>query len=110
MASKQEKDSKAKQHLASQIIAKIKPTMVTFSQYLISDNYGRLPSSVKESAQGLYAELEKHEKASRSVIDDPSNELPVSSLKDLTKLLADVKRMSALMSGISKSLDNMPSM
>jgi len=108
---KREKENKTKQALAAQIIAKINPTMVSFAQVLSSDNFGNLPSSVMDTATALYSELEKHDKNSRSVLADPKEPLHggISSIKELTKLINDVKRSSTLICQIFASMERMPS-
>ena len=84
---------------------------MTFAEVLAGAKFDTLPPSVKASATALYTELQAIDESARAVLQD-SNEMihnGISSVKELSKLIADCKRTSALISQIYASMDRLPS-
>ena len=111
-AQEKEKDKAeaAKRVFAQQLITKINPIMLSFASVIANPVFSSLSPSIIDSAKNLYGEMELHDKQAREVDQDPSQAFHknISSLKDITKLLADTKKTQTLIQQLFVAMDRMP--
>ena len=107
---KTKREEAAKKTLAEAIVLKLNPVMLAFGTVISSQTFGSLPQAIISSVTSLYDAATAHETSARQVALDPSLDLHdgITSLKPITKLIADLKKSQALVSQMITTIENMP--
>ena len=103
-----DKQHAAKKSLAQQVLKKVSPTVLSLGMVLCNPATLSIPMAVNQG-QCILHELQDLEKLAKLVLEQPTTEMPIPSITDVTPKITAAKRTEALILGMISSIDKMPS-
>lgn len=98
---------KAKQTLATQIIAKIAPAMQSLSGTMAKPQTLHLPAFVSDAARESWRVLTNADKEAKLVLDDPAASFSFTSIKEVTKILAEARKTETIMNHMMMTMSKL---
>ena len=94
----------AKTRLAESLINKVNQPLSALTATLARPHILLLPASIKTTGETILSELADIHKMCKMVVEDPSSDIELLTIKELTTKIGHAKKFDALLSGMAASV------